>query len=455
MNFSEWLTSIPFLLASLLSIGFQRRVGLRGGIRTLGVVACFLSVLIAWLAPTPLLLEDGARVSTLLTISYVAISGVVFAVVPYRVLAAADVSLLFFIQAFCLGMFRVSSVVSFVAVVLLTNGLVSWLIVRETKRSSGDPRTRERNHAYFVFRLIAIVLLCLFTLSQGRSNFLYGVISSPPSTEIGYFAAACLIISLFSFLGLFPFHSWFPLFLGAPRLNLFIPVTTISIGITFFLRFFSPIFPRIPHQLSFLVTIFAAIGLIYGALLLFGEHRLKRIVGYVVMSHIGLMVLVGTSAGEAAGSLPVQIDSINLLFAASGLTVVLTILASRFGLTGVTSASGLASAYPELGICFLVCALSLVGFPGTIGFVSEELLFQGGFAYRLQILPIIVGALALNGYSCFRLFARSFFGNPSFPDAAALPLATRERASLLIITAFILANGLLPDLMLKVFFWWI
>jgi NADH-quinone oxidoreductase subunit M len=102
-----------------------------------------------------------------------------------------------------------------------------------------------------------------------------------------------------------------------------------------------------------------------------------------------------------------------------------------------------------------VCALSLVGFPGTIGFVSEELLFQGGFAYRLQILPIIVGALALNGYSCFRLFARSFFGNPSFPDAAALPLATRERASLLIITAFILANGLLPDLMLKVFFWWI
>ncbi len=96
MNFSEWLTSIPFLLASLLSIGFQRRVALRGGIRTLGIVACLLSVLIAWLAPTPLPLEDGARVSTLLTISHLAISGVVFAIVPYRVLAAADVSLLFF-----------------------------------------------------------------------------------------------------------------------------------------------------------------------------------------------------------------------------------------------------------------------------------------------------------------------------------------------------------------------
>lgn len=449
MPIITWFPSLPFFCAAVISIGIQRRVSLRGFIRPLGIVATIISLFLAGIGPTLLTIEDGVRASHLLTISHLAVSAVVVAVVPYRVMSRRDFPLVFIIQGLSLGLFRVSSVLAFILLLLVINGLVAGLVINESIGSSVDSRNRERNDTYLVFRLLSITFLCLFSLSRGMSYTLHGSLAHPPAGVMNMLSGAFLSLSLFSLLGLFPFHSWFPLFLGSPRLNLFIPLTTISMGVAFFERFFVRLFPSMPSDIGLLTTILGAIGLIYGALLLFGEHRLKRIVGYVVMSHLGLMVLVGTSGSEVAASLPVQVDSVNLLFAAGGLVVVLAILSSRFGLAGVTSASGLASAYPELGICFLVCALSLVGFPGTLGFVSEELLFHGRFAYRAQLLPIIVTALALNGYSCFRLFARSFFGTPSFPDATALPLATRERISLLVIPAFIVLDGLFPDLMFR------
>jgi NADH-quinone oxidoreductase subunit M len=449
MTSEEWFPSLPFLIGWLVSASCRRRVDLRPWIRVIGVGASILSLGLAWDPALPSLSENGGQVARLLTIAYALISVVGFAAVPHRVISRSDFATVFFASAACMVLFRVANPILFVLFLLMVTISVTRLVLEERACLMFDSLNSERITTYIVYRILAWIALIGFIASFGFDWLAFPSIDRPFDAEVRWLPSSCLVISMLAFLGLFPFHSWLPLFLGAPRLNIFIPLLTMTIGVTFFLRLFLPLYPRLTHSVSLTLTINCAIGLIYVALLLFGEHRLKRIGGYVVMSHLGFMVLAGTSAVGSSGLIPVELDTLNLLFASGGLVLVLSCLSSRFGLSGVTSASGLASTYPELGLCFLVCALSLVGFPGTIGFISEELLFQGAFAHQVQLVPVIVIALALNGYSCFRLFARSFFGSPSYPNAVALPLVGRERVCILIITGFILINGFVPDLVMK------
>lgn len=116
-------------------------------------------------------------------------------------------------------------------------------------------------------------------------------------------------------------------------------------------------------------------------------------------------MVLALASGEHDGLIGARVDGVNVLLAAAGLVMSLSILTSRFGLSGVTTPSGLAGAFPEVGVCVLMCTLSLVGFPGTVGFISEELFFKGSIEFRAGILPVVVLSIALNGYSCFRLFA--------------------------------------------------
>lgn len=115
----------------------------------------------------------------------------------------------------------------------------------------------------------------------------------------------------------------------------------------------------------------------------------------------------------------------------------------------MTTPSGLGSRFPDLAVCYLVCVLSLVGFPGTLGFIQEEIMLGEGLEHHAVLIGVIAVALTLNGFSGFRLFARIFYGQPVEGRDTEIGLSLRERAVLLLILVLIVANGIAPSLLIN------
>lgn len=373
------------------------------------------------------------------------IAALSFLAVPRRVLERPEAHWIFFVHAILLVLIGTTSLSIFLAGFMTAGALLAFFIVREARRHTVDPHRFERMNLYVVYRFFPLLGLVMLAVSVGDNIGDLRSFAALESMSLSLLGKWGLVITLTSSLGLFPLHSWLPSLMAAPRLNFFVPLFALELGLILFFRIFIPAHGALDGIAEVLVWT-AAIGLVYASLLLFGESRLKRIVGYLIMSHVSLMVLA-LASGEHDGLIGARIDGVNVFLAASGLLMSMSFLTSRFGVRGVTTPSGIAGVYPEIGICVLVCTLSLVGFPGTVGFVSEELFFKGSIEYQIGLLPVLVFSLALNGYSTFRLFARVFFGSASFIVTPELALRPRERFALLALVALLLVNGLAPNLL--------
>jgi len=169
---------------------------------------------------------------------------------------------------------------------------------------------------------------------------------------------------------------------------------------------------------------------------------------YLYLSHISLMVLSVHGLGQT-GHLASLLDSINLMIALTGLITVCALLSGRFGMSGILYPTGLSSSFPELAICYLICALSLVGFPGTLGFIEEEVMLESGIEHHLILIGIITASVTLNGFSCFRLFAKIFYGPRLENSDSGLSLVLREKVVLWGLILILIINGFAPQILLK------
>jgi len=365
-----------------------------------------------------------------------------FLAVPKRVLERPEAPLLFLVHTLLLVLQLTTRKWLFLPSFVLTCLALAFFVWRETIRHTLDERRFERLYIYLFYSLLSITGLFLILLDGFPP-----LEPSKGTTVLSWVGKTGILMTTTSSLALFPLHSWLPMFLAAPRLNLFLPIFAIQLGMVILFRVVAPLIQQLPEIRSVL-SFLSAVGLIYSALLLFGEVRLKRIIGYLVVSHVSLMVLALSAGGVEELTGP-RLDGANVVLASAGLLTILAILASRFGRQGIETPAGLASLYPEVSICFLTCTLSLVGFPGTFGYISEEILFRGSFEYKEFLLSLSVVALALNSYSCFRIFARIFYGRPSYVPSDTLALSRKERTALLLIVFFLLLNGLMPGVILS------
>ncbi len=260
---------------------------------------------------------------------------------------------------------------------------------------------------------------------------------------LGMADMVCLCVASAISFGIFPFHGWVLPFFSSPRATVFLPVMCIQMGLLFFFRVYAPIVATYNHQSLVFVGI-PVVGILYAALLFFGESRLKRIPGNLYLSHVCLMA-ISVAGLDATSFTSAILDGVNTVIATLGLLGVCALLHSRFGVRGVLVPTGLGSFFPEIAVCYLVCVLSLVGFPGTLGFIEEEVLLGQAVGHHNLLAAVIAIALTLNGFSSFRLFARVFMGQPGLGQDSETKLLPRERVIIYAIVAVIIVNGLAPS----------
>lgn len=306
-----------------------------------------------------------------------------------------------------------------------------------------DERAAVRAGVFTLYQSVALALLVVSGVLHAWSHFGMGPVSNVLWwVDVGLLLAAGAIV-----VGLFPFHGWVIPFFGAPRSSIFLPLLCVEIGLLFFFRVMAPLVAAHAGLAAALLP-FPVIGVVYAAVLFFGEQRLKRIPAYLYLSHVSLMAL-GTLALGNLGIAASMLDGVNVLLAVSGLMAVCALLTSRYGLRGVWVPTGLGVLFPELAVCYLLCVLTLVGFPGTLGFIEEELLLGHSIEHHKVLVGAVAVALTLNGFSSFRLFARIFYGQPFAPRDAEMGFIPREKLTMLVIVVLIILNGVAPEFLVR------
>jgi len=134
--------------------------------------------------------------------------------------------------------------------------------------------------------------------------------------------------------------------------------------------------------------------------------------------------------------------SVMLSMGGFGLTV--RALEARFGRLSLSDFHGLYEHSPMLAVFFLLTGLASVGFPGTLGFISTELLVDSAVEASPYVGIIVIAAGALNGIAVLRAYFLLFTG-ARHVSTVSLGITLRERAAVLSLSALILGGGLFPQ----------
>ncbi len=290
------------------------------------------------------------------------------------------------------------------------------------------------------FTVATIVICAVFLLMLNRVENVYEF-SELYRSAAGLSKATKMISSVVMMitLGAFPLHSWVkPLFAAPARYGLAV-ITRLNIGFVVWCKLYLLIFAG-DHFMYEALTFGCGANLLYASFLLFGERKLSQIVAALYLFHVPLLILAVQMVGHAEER-DIALDFANISVAISGLLVILGMLRDRIGAENLDYASGLAISYPFLGIAFLCCLLSLVGFPGTLGFLCSEVILHHFAESTWPVAIAFIVTLALNGYSTFRIFGESFYGNPEQTYRKVFQPVHREKLALAVVLLFLFFSG--------------
>jgi NADH-quinone oxidoreductase subunit M len=246
--------------------------------------------------------------------------------------------------------------------------------------------------------------------------------------------------------GIVPFHFWVNEAFEGQRLSLLSLLLNAHLGGYMMIRFGVPLFREVASQAISLLGILSIITAVYMALLAISERRPRRILALLCTSQASF-ILAGLQNRNVEGIMGALLHWWVVAFATTTVISVYRLLEVRS--TEVESPKGfLGFAFhaPRLAVCFAVAGLALVGMPGTLGFVAEDLLFHGSIESHPLLgigLPL---ATALNAITVLRLFATLFLGRRGLHVPKIADARPRERWALTAAVVLLVAGGLIPSI---------
>ena len=280
------------------------------------------------------------------------------------------------------------------------------------------------------FIVIGIGLLYLLTGTLNIGDMATRV-SEAPLARPQLAALAFLSVGISLKLALFPLHLWLPnAYAYAPSVaTAFLAATATKVALYLLLRFAynvfgqSQVFERLPMGLMFLILSVAAIFI--ASAVAFFQNDIKRLFAYSSVAQIGLITL-GASFATATGLTGGIVHLSNHAVTKGGIFLLLGCAALRIGQPTVGRIAGLGRRMPWTAAGLVICGLSLVGAPGTVGFVSKWYLvlaaLERGWWWLAAV--ILLGSLLTLAY-VWRVVELCYFREPSpqLSEAREAPLS--------------------------------
>ena len=261
------------------------------------------------------------------------------------------------------------------------------------------------------------------------------------NSAIAFTAFAFLMVGVCLKLALFPLHLWLPnAYAYAPSIvTAFLAATATKVAVYLLIRFHFSVFGvGFAASVLPLHSIFLALGLagvFVASLVAIQQPNVKRLFAYSSVAQIGYMI-IGIGIGSATGLQATLLHLFNHALMKGALFLALAAVVFRFGSADIRHFAGLGQRMPWTMAVIVIGGLSLIGVPGTVGFISKWYLVLAAFErdWWPLIIAVLLGSLLAVIY-IWRLVEVAYFWKGEDEVCREAPL------SLLIPTAILaLAN---------------
>ena len=239
-------------------------------------------------------------------------------------------------------------------------------------------------------------------------------------------AAGFVTVGLALKAALFPLHVWLPnAYTYAPHMvTVFLAACSTKVAIYVLMRFDFLVFQanlsgHVAQFATFLLPL-ALLGILVGSVVAMRENNLKRLLAWSSVAQIGY-ILLGASFSSESGLTASIVHMFNHALSKGALFLAVAGIAMHVSGLRLDDIGGIGRRMPWTTAALVIAGASLVGIPGTAGFVSKWLLLQAAFEEGAlgiaEIIVIVLSSLAAVVY-VWRIVERAYFGEPK-PGATA------------------------------------
>lgn len=249
---------------------------------------------------------------------------------------------------------------------------------------------------------------------------------------------------------LFPFHTWLAdTYRSAPTGAVVVMSALMAkLGVYAIWRFLFTLFSDISHELSLYFIGLGLFGLIYFGIIAMRQNHLKRIFAYSSASHLSLIV-VGIFIFDIYGLLGSAYFIAAHALASGALFIMVGMIYQRVHTHSIDALGGIASKAPIFALLFTFLALSIVGIPGTAGFVSEVLIVVGAFHYSTTIGFIAATTVLIAILFMFKMLTKSIYSTSKRGAFEFADMTPRELLAIVPIVLLIIGMGIFPNYFIK------
>jgi len=272
-------------------------------------------------------------------------------------------------------------------------------------------------------------------------------------------AAGFITVGLALKAAVFPLHVWLPnAYAYAPHaVTAYIAACSTKVALYVLLRFDFFVFQgnlagHSAQFTSFLIPL-ALLGIVVGSAIAVVQSDVKRILAYSSVAQIGY-ILLGASFNSLTGLTAGIAHMFNHALAKGALFLAVAAIGTRLGRLQLRDIAGVAQRMPWTMAGLALAGASLVGVPGTAGFISKWLLLEAsmeaGVIGIIAAVVVVASSLAAAVY-VWRIVERAYFGSPG----PALSAGTAAEAPWPLLAALWIAGlanvyfGLVPGLPLE------
>lgn len=307
-----------------------------------------------------------------------------------------------------------------------------------------------RAHAIYATLGTAPLLAALVILYQAHDT---SFVTSPATTyalsKTSQHVVFCLLAMAAAFRsGLFPLHSWLPALTGRAPVAISAMIFGAQLGPLLVARAIVPLTPLVAQGDLSPFSTWAVLSALYTSLVGIVQRDMKRAVGFVLTSQSALL-LFGMSGADAESTHGALLGTLALGVTAAGLLLVTGGLQARTGSDDVVKIRGRGRAFPRMTALFFLFAAAAIGLPGTLSYVSEDLVLHGLLRSNTPGAVAMLVVTVLNGITLLRLFFGVFQGPtlerepPERPD-----LSAREGLVIAALWGITLVTGISPRILL-------
>ena len=315
-------------------------------------------------------------------------------------------------------------------------------------------RSNEASMKYFLLGAFATgFLLYGIALVYGatgatRIDLVADKISAVPDHRLLLAGVAMLLVAFGFKVAAVPFHMWAPdVYDGAPTpIAGFMATGVKTAAFAALVRVLLEAFPTASALWQPIIAGLALATIILGNTVALAQQSIKRMLAYSSIAHAGYVLVAvwaGTTLGAGAVSFYLLAYSVTTL-ASFGILASIEHVGSRTVL--VDDLEGLYSVRPGAALALSICLLSLLGFPGTLGFIGKWYLIAAAVAERQYILPVVMvlGSLVSAGYYLPVIMAMTMKPTRSLEAHRQVRFSWAARAAVAVAVAMIIVFGVWP-----------